>query len=78
MNVSNDTDEEVLVVEAIVANSKVRFINAYGPQEDDKDEVKEAFYSRLDQETKSSKLAGAMICLEMDANAKLGSGIIPG
>ena len=50
MNVSNDTDEEVLVVEAIVANSKVRFINAYGPQEDDKDEVKEAFYSRLDQE----------------------------
>ena len=27
---------------------------------------------------KSSKLAGAMICIEMDANAKLGSEIIKG
>ena len=76
--VSNDTEEEVLVVEATIANRKIRFINAYGPQEDEKDEIRKSFYSRLDQETKRSKLAGAMICLEMDANAKLGSGIILG
>ena len=76
--VSNDTEEEVLVVEATLANDKVRFINAYGPQEDENDEIREGFFSRIDQEIKSSKLSGAMICLEMDANAKLGSGIIQG
>ena len=78
VSVSNDTEEEVLVVEANIANNKVRFINAYGPQEDENEEIKDAFYNRIDQETKSSKLAGAMICIEMDANAKLGSGIIFG
>ena len=61
-----------------IANRIIRFINAYGPQEDEKDEIRKSFYSRLDQETKRSKLAGTMICLEMDANAKLGSGIIRG
>ena len=78
VSVSNDTEEEVLVIEAFIANKRTRFINAYGPQEDDKDEIKDAFYSKIDQEIKSSKLAGAMVCLEMDANAKLGSRIIKG
>ena len=78
VSVSNDTEEEVLVIEATIANKRTRFINAYGPQEDDKDEIKDGFYSRIDQEIKSSKLAGAMVCLEMDANAKLGSAIIKG
>ena len=76
VSVSNDTEEEVLVVEATVANKRVRFINGYGPQEDEKDEIREGFFHRIDQEVKSSKLAGAMICMEMDANAKLGSEII--
>ena len=78
VTVSNDTNEEVLVVEATIANNKIRFINGYGPQEDEKDKIREGFYSRLDQDTKSSKLAGAMICMEMDATAKLGSEIIRG
>ena len=29
-------------------------------------------FSRIDIEVKSAKLAGTLICLEMDANAKLG------
>ena len=76
VSISNDNEEEVLVVEATIAHKKVRFINAYGPQEDDKDDIKERFYNRIDQEVKCSKLAGSMVCIEMDANAKLGSGII--
>ena len=74
VNISND-NEEVLVVEATLAHKKVRFINAYGPQED-KDDIREGFYNRIDQEVKSSKLTGSMVCIEMDANARLGSGII--
>ena len=78
VSVSNDTEEEVLVVEATIGNKKVRFINAYGPQEDDKDDVREGFFNRIDQEVKRSKLAGALVCIEMDANAKLGPRIING
>ena len=78
VSVSNDTDEEVIVVEATIVDKRVRFINGYGPQEDDDDDVREGFFNRIDQEVKSSKLAGAMICIEMDANAKLGSAIIKG
>ena len=78
VSVSNDTEEEVLVVEATIGEAKVRFINAYGPQEDDKDDIREGFFNRIDQEVKKSKLAGALVCLEMDANAKLGPGIIDG
>ena len=78
VSIGNDTEEEVLVVEATIANRKVRLINAYGPQEDEKDEIRESFYNRIDQEVKSSKISGAMVCIEMDANAKLGSQYIPG
>ena len=78
VSVSTDTEEEVLVVEATIANKKVRLINAYGPQEDEKEDIKEDFYNRIDQEVKTSKLAGAMVCIEMDANAKLGSSFING
>ena len=35
------------------------------------------FYSRLDCEIKRAKLCGALICIEMDSNAKLGSNLIP-
>ena len=78
VSVSNDTEEEVLVVEATIATKKIRLINAYGPQEDEKDNIREDFFNRIDQEVKSSKIAGAMVCIEMDANAKLESQVIKG
>ena len=78
VSVSNDTEEEVLVVEASIARQRVRFINGYGPQDDENSEIREAFFNRIDIEVKRSKLAGAMVCIEMDANAKLGNLIIPG
>ena len=35
VSIGNDTEEEVLVVQADILDKKVRFINAYGPQEDE-------------------------------------------
>ena len=70
--------EEVLVVEAKLGINKVRLINAYGPQEDALEDLRKAFFNKLDEEVKNAKLTGAFVCLELDANSKLGPGIIPG
>ena len=74
----SETDDgiEILVVQAQVESFKCTFINAYGPQEYASNEDKIAFYARLDQEVKNAKLADSLVCLELDANAKLGSSII--
>ena len=45
-------------------------MNAYGPQEDENEDKKKLFFNKLDEEVRSAKLSGAMICLEMDANSK--------
>ena len=73
-----DDDEELLIVEAKLAQSKVRFINGYGPQEKAPEDSRKSFFHQLDLEVKKSKLAGSLICIEMDSNAKLGAKIIPG
>ena len=72
------SDEEVLVVEAKLKNKIVRLINAYGPQEDTPEEKKNSFFHKLDEEVKRAKVTGAMICMELDANSKLGPMIISG
>ena len=71
VSVGDDTEDEVLVVEAKLANSKVRQINAYGPQEDTKEELRKSFFNKLDEEVKKAKLSGALVCLELDANSKI-------
>ena len=78
VSVSEDDDTEVLVVQGVINDKKIRFINGYGPQENCNDDLKEKFFNRLDLEVKSSKMAGALVCMEMDANSKLGSQTIPG
>ena len=78
VSVSNEDEQEILVVEANLSNSKVRFINGYGPQENATEEVRKPFYDQLDLEIKKSKMAGCFVCIEMDSNAKLGPSIIPG
>ena len=75
VQISNDDDTEVLVVEAKIDDVKIRLINGYGPQESDEEKSK-AFMNRIDLEVKSAMLSGAMICIEMDANSKLGPDII--
>ena len=78
VSISNEESEEILVVEGKLSNIKVRFINGYGPQETSPVEVRKPFFDRLDFEIKSAKVAGSLICIEMDSNSKLGSNIIPG
>ena len=78
--VSEDVEgEEILVVEATISNTrqKIRFINGYGPQENENEEKRKNFYSRLDFEIKRAKISGTLICIEMDSNAKLGPYLIP-
>ena len=77
VQVSNDEDVEVLVVEGRLDDIKIRLINGYGPQEADEENTR-AFMNKIDLEVKSAMLAGALICIEMDANSKLGPGIIKG
>ena len=77
VSVSEETEVEVLVVEGNIGTNKVRFINGYGPQEGPQ-EINSPFFDRLDFEIKSAQLAGTLICIELDANSKLGSKLIPG
>ena len=66
------------MVEGEISDKKVRFINGYGPQETQKDDIRNEFFNRLDEEVKCAKIAGTAICIELDANSKLGCDIIPG
>ena len=61
-----------MVVQGEISARKVRFINGYGPQENEKDDIKNQFFDRLDQEVKRAMIAGAAVCIELDANSKLG------
>ena len=40
VSIGDNTDDEVLVVHATIMNKKVRFINGYGPQEDETEKSK--------------------------------------
>ena len=77
VSVSEETEVEVLVVEGNIGTNKVRFINGYGTQEGPQ-EINSPFFDRLDFEIKSAQLVGTLICMELDANSKLGSKHIPG
>ena len=75
VSVGNDDETEVIVVEAKVDEFKLRLINGYGPQEAEEEESK-SFMNRIDLEVKRAKLAGAFVCIQMDANSKVGPNII--
>ena len=63
VRVGDDSDEEVLVVEAKLVNKKVRLINAYGPQESESEDRKKSFFNKLDEEIKRAKISGSLVCL---------------
>ena len=77
VEVATESEQEILVVEASVANMRVRLINAYGPQEYASEDTWIQFFTQLDLEIKKAKLSGALVLIEMDSNAKLGSKLIP-
>ena len=62
----------VLVIEANIRNMKIRFINAYGVQECAAIEEKLEFYSIIEEEILIALSSKRMVCIAMDANAKLG------
>ena len=78
VSVGNDDCEEILVVEGNLSSFRTRFINGYGPQESSTEEIRKPFFDRLDLEIKSAKIAGCLICIEMDSNSKLGAALVPG
>ena len=47
VSVGDDTDDEVLVIEAKLANKKVRLLNAYCPQESSNEDMKNNFFAKL-------------------------------
>ena len=67
---------EILVVQAKIGNHDCRFMNGYGPQENQNIEERISFYARLEQEVVNAKMFNNLICIEMDANAKLGKDCI--
>ena len=77
VEIPTESDQEILVVESLINGNRVRLINGYGPQEYVSENVRQQFFTQLDLEIKKAKLAGALIIIEMDSNAKLGSKFIP-
>ena len=76
-SISEETDTDILAIQGNVGNNKVRFINGYGPQEGP-EESNSPFFNALDVEVKSAQVAGALVCIQLDANSKLGNKHIPG
>ena len=76
--VSDGTEEdvEILVVEGQIEGRKIRFINGYGPQESADLDKRIKFFAHLEEEVIKAKLIGALVCIELDANAKLGHEIV--
>ena len=70
--------ENILVVESNIGKSRVRYINAYGVQETSSSSDKMEFYSILDQEIENALNNNCMVCVQLDANGKVGSEIING
>ena len=75
---NSKASENILVIEADLGKERVRFINAYGPQETASKEVKIDFFSLLDQEIHLAIDCGQLVCVELDGNGKFGGDIIRG
>ena len=70
---------ELMVIEINIDGTKIRIINAYGPQENQKVELKQKFRDKLDYEVIScAENLGCGGLLQMDGNLKSGPSIIPG
>ena len=73
---TRNEEAEILTVQIYLNNQKLRIINAYGPQDDDIQQSKLNFWLGIEEEIISAKEESCMIIIQMDANAKVGRGII--
>ena len=69
---------EILVVQVKVGDYLIRIIGGYGPQECAPIIVRETYRITIEEQVNRAYLAGCMILIAEDSNAKLGSEIIPG
>jgi hypothetical protein len=77
--VSEGNDQvEALSVDIFLKNIKIKCCVAYGPQEGDNVEKKEAFWEHLDKEVEEASKAGAGFVLQFDGNLWAGDKVIPG
>ena len=74
----SDDHSEFLVVDINGNFGSIRTINCYGPQENLPLETRNGFFIELECRIISAKSAQKLICIQFDANSKLGNGIIKG
>ena len=74
----SDENPEFLVVDITGNFGTIRTINCYGPQENSNIEVRNDFFIELEKRIVSAKSELKMICIECDANSKLGNSWITG
>ena len=55
----------------------IRLICGYGPQEYDRKERKEAFWTYLNSEAQKAQQDGAALIIQMDGNLRVGKEIVP-
>ena len=63
---------ELIVVEVITGNTKIRIMTGYGPQESWEEAKRIVFFEALETEVASAELDGRSVIISMDANSKLG------
>ena len=69
---------EAMSVEIFVRNMTIRCCVAYGCQENDNIERKEAFWKYLDEDVFQSNMSGSGFILQFDGNLWAGPDIVPG
>ena len=66
----------MLVMQVGVDGREIRVITGYGPRENLKADKTMPFFSKLEGEVESAKLAKKSIIIQIDANSKLGESVI--
>ena len=69
-------EEEISVTQAQVGKHSIRVINAYGPQETESKGKIFNFWEELEKEIITAKEKNCLVLIQMDANAKIGGGVI--
>ena len=74
----DDSCEDFLVVEITVENKNIVLANGYGPQETTEAVLRREFFLKLEMLIAKSKQNGKQVCIQIDANSKVGKDIIKG
>ena len=69
---SENNNPDVLIVQCKLSNYRVSLINGYGPQESESLSEKMEFFNCLEVSIIKSRMRGDFICVQLDANSKIG------